>query len=90
MEEGKYTAKKDAKKKERDELNQLFRPTQKISKGADPKSVVCAFFKQGSCGKGDKCKFSHDLTKERKAEKRNMYEDGRDDEKTKGKSLCTR
>lgn len=48
--------------------------------GADPKSVVCAFFKQGQCGKGDKCKFSHDLTIERKAEKRSMYVDMRDDE----------
>ena len=37
--------------------------------GADPKSVVCAFFKQGQCTKGDKCKFSHDLTLERKCEK---------------------
>ncbi|KAJ8978229.1 hypothetical protein NQ317_016380 [Molorchus minor] len=48
--------------------------------GADPKSVVCAFFKQGQCGKGDKCKFSHDLSIERKGEKRSMYVDMRDDE----------
>lgn len=48
--------------------------------GADPKSIVCAFFKQGQCGKGDRCKFSHDLTVERKAQKRSMYVDMRDDE----------
>jgi len=36
---------------------------------------LCAFFKQGTCGKGDKCKFSHDLTIERKAEKRSLYVD---------------
>lgn len=48
--------------------------------GADPKSIVCAFFKQGQCGKGDRCKFSHDLAVERKAEKRSMYVDMRDDE----------
>lgn len=30
--------------------------------------------------KGDKCKFSHDLTIERKAEKRSLYCDMRDDE----------
>lgn len=48
--------------------------------GADPKSIVCAFFKQGQCGKGDKCKFSHDLTVERKAEKRSMYVDMRDED----------
>lgn len=60
--------------------NQLFRPvqTQKIEKGTDPKSVVCAFFKAGQCGKGDKCKFSHDLAMERKVEKRSMYVDMRD------------
>lgn len=48
--------------------------------GADPKSIVCSFFKQGQCGKGDRCKFSHDLTIERKAEKRSLYVDMRDDE----------
>lgn len=55
--------------------------------GVDPKSVVCAFFKQGQCTKGDKCKFSHDLSLERKCEKRSLYVDGRDDELEKGK-LC--
>ena len=46
--------------------------------GADPKSVLCEFFKQGLCTKGDKCKFSHDLNLERKSEKRSMYVDMRD------------
>lgn len=48
--------------------------------GADPKSVVCAFFKQGQCSKGDKCKFSHDLSLDRKGEKRSLYVDQRDAE----------
>jgi len=48
--------------------------------GADPKSVLCAFFKQGQCQKGNKCKFSHDLSVERKGEKRSLYADSRDDE----------
>lgn len=43
--------------------------------------MVCAFFKQGQCTKGDKCKFSHDLSIERKAEKRSLYCDMRDDDK---------
>ncbi len=52
--------------------------TQKISAGADPKSVLCLFFKQGHCSKGEKCKFSHDLSLENKAEKRSLYVDSRD------------
>ncbi|CAB1326952.1 unnamed protein product, partial [Coregonus sp. 'balchen'] len=53
---------------------------QKVAKGVDPKSVLCAFFKQGQCTKGDKCRFSHDLTLERKCEKRSLYFDKREDE----------
>ncbi|KAM7408313.1 hypothetical protein PAMA_002155 [Pampus argenteus] len=77
------TNKKVDKKKELDELNELFKPVvaaQKVSKGVDPKSVLCAFFKQGQCTKGDKCKFSHDLAMERKCEKRSVYVDERDEE----------
>jgi hypothetical protein len=43
----------------------------------DPKSIFCAFFKQGLCKKGAKCKFSHDPAVERKAAKRNVYADER-------------
>jgi hypothetical protein len=66
-----------------EELNALFRPVtaaQKVDKGVDPKSVLCAFFKSGQCGKGDKCKFSHDVTVERKSEKKNVYVDARQDD----------
>lgn len=75
--------KKSDKKRELEELNELFKPVvaaQKVSKGVDPKSVLCAFFKQGQCTKGDKCKFSHDLSMERKCEKRSVYVDERDEE----------
>jgi len=81
--EGEKGSKKADKKKELDELNELFKPVvaqQKVAKGVDPKSVLCAFFKQGQCTKGDKCKFSHDLTLERKCEKRSLYVDERDDD----------
>ena len=37
--------------------------------------MFCAFFKQGLCKKGDKCKFSHDPAVERKSAKRNIYLD---------------
>jgi len=48
--------------------------------------VLCVFFKAGSCEKGGKCKFSHDLNVGRKVEKKNLYEDGRE-EKMKGSFL---
>eukprot|EP01104_Vermistella_antarctica_P009345 TRINITY_DN2395_c0_g1_i2.p1 TRINITY_DN2395_c0_g1~~TRINITY_DN2395_c0_g1_i2.p1 ORF type:complete len:389 (-),score=121.55 TRINITY_DN2395_c0_g1_i2:39-1205(-) len=51
-----------------------------LAGGADPKSVLCSFFKAGTCRKGAKCKFSHDLTIERKSEKVNMFADRRKDE----------
>lgn len=75
------TSKKEEKKKELDELNAIFRPvtTQKVERGVDPKSVLCAFFKQGQCTKGDKCKFSHDLKIEKKSEKKSVYVDLRDE-----------
>ncbi|RMZ85901.1 hypothetical protein DV736_g6545, partial [Chaetothyriales sp. CBS 134916] len=46
----------------------LFKPvqTQKVPFGVDPKTVVCEFFRKGTCEKGKKCKFSHDLEKLRK------------------------
>ncbi|XP_052869819.1 zinc finger CCCH domain-containing protein 15 homolog [Anopheles cruzii] len=71
---------KEKKLKEQKELAKLFKPvaTQKLEVGADPKSVLCAFFKQGTCTKGDKCKFSHDLAVERKSEKRSIHFDMRD------------
>ncbi|XP_057379263.1 zinc finger CCCH domain-containing protein 15 homolog isoform X2 [Daphnia carinata] len=74
--------KKEAELKAQKEMQDLFKPVQpvqKVEKGADPKSILCAFFKQGTCGKGDRCKFSHDLEIERKAEKRSLYCDVRDD-----------
>lgn len=54
---------------------------QKVPFGVDPKTVLCQFFKKGHCDKGRKCKFSHDLAVERKAEKRSLYEDNRDKSK---------
>lgn len=48
--------------------------------GVDPKTVLCLFHKKGGCEKGRKCKFSHDLNIERKAAKKDLYTDSRDDE----------
>jgi len=44
----------------------------------DPKSVLCINFKAGHCANGDKCIFSHDLSTERKGEKRDAYSDQRE------------
>lgn len=79
--DGAKVSKKEEKKKELDELNAIFRPvtTQKVERGVDPKSVLCAFFKQGQCTKGDKCKFSHDLKVEKRSEKKSVYVDLRDE-----------
>ncbi|GAA6021302.1 hypothetical protein JCM10207_002690 [Rhodosporidiobolus poonsookiae] len=56
----------------------------KVPFGVDPKTVLCAFHKAGRCQKGNKCKFSHDLNQERKAQKASIYADQRDDKKPGG------
>ena len=70
--------------KRRKEEAALIKPvqTQKIPFGVDPKTVLCAFFKAGNCEKGNKCKFSHNLDVERKVEKRNLYDDSREQDKS--------
>ena len=52
---------------------------QKVPFGVDPKTVLCAFYKSGHCEKGTKCKFSHDPDVGRKVEKKNLYEDSREE-----------
>lgn len=73
-------AKLEEEKRKKEEAA-LLKPVQvqKVPFGVDPKTVLCAFFKAGTCDKGNKCKFSHDLNVGRKVEKRNLYDDGRDD-----------
>ncbi|KAJ1948165.1 Translation machinery-associated protein 46 [Linderina macrospora] len=65
------------------EMLELFKPvqTQKVPFGVNPKSVLCQFFKAGQCSKGDRCKFSHDLSIERKGQKMDIYTDKRDADK---------
>lgn len=62
------------------ETAELFKPVQvqKVPFGVDPKTVVCIFYKQGTCEKGKRCKFSHDLAVERRGEKKNLYQDTRE------------
>ena len=70
----------ERKKREREQAA-LLKPVQvqKVPFGVDPKTVLCAYFKAGHCERGSKCKFSHDKDVGRKVEKRNLYEDKRDE-----------
>lgn len=54
---------------------------QKVPFGVDPKSILCEFFKNGVCTKGNKCKFSHDPNVGRKDAKKDLYTDARADAK---------
>lgn len=75
-------AEKKAAEAAKKEVAELFKPvqTQKVPFGVDPKSVLCVYYKGGNCEKGRKCKFSHDLSIERKSQKKNLYEDSRGEE----------
>ncbi|KAG6917513.1 hypothetical protein DXG01_002260 [Tephrocybe rancida] len=73
-------AKADEEKRKKEEAA-LLKPvlTQKVPFGVDPKTVLCVYYKAGHCEKGNKCKFSHDLNVGRKVEKKNLYEDSREE-----------
>eukprot|EP01094_Clydonella_sp_ATCC50884_P009905 TRINITY_DN1942_c0_g1_i1.p1 TRINITY_DN1942_c0_g1~~TRINITY_DN1942_c0_g1_i1.p1 ORF type:complete len:390 (-),score=161.04 TRINITY_DN1942_c0_g1_i1:328-1446(-) len=68
-------------RKEQEEREKLLAGQGVVQKkptaGEDPKSILCAFFKAGSCRRGAKCKFSHDLAVERKGAKIDIYTDQR-------------
>lgn len=76
--------KKEEKKKSEAEqalLASLFKTVTSMPKGGelDTKSQICTFYKQGLCAKGNKCKFSHDLsTEEPILTKPDLYTDPRD------------
>ncbi|KAL3087697.1 hypothetical protein niasHS_008675 [Heterodera schachtii] len=78
-----FTPKKKQEDEDLKDINKIFKPVvqatqQKVSADVDPKSVLCVFFKQGLCTKGNKCKFSHDLSIQQKTMKKNLYVDSRD------------
>lgn len=76
---------RDAKKEQEKELSDLFKAVitvPKLAFGEDPKSVICPFFKAGRCDKGDRCKYSHDLSlNTRKSAKKDIHTDTRDEKK---------
>ncbi|GIL54317.1 hypothetical protein Vafri_9891 [Volvox africanus] len=68
-------------KKPEEEVGNIFAVAikqPKVPEGVDPKSIVCEFFRHNQCAKGNKCKFSHDLSVERKGPKISLYTDQRD------------
>ncbi|KAK5078281.1 Translation machinery-associated protein 46 [Lithohypha guttulata] len=90
LDEKRKEALKEQKEKEKaaseaakKEAAELFKPVQaqKVPFGVDPKTVLCEFFRKGTCEKGKKCKFSHDLDIVRKTQKRDLYVDERQQEK---------
>ncbi|KAK9448905.1 uncharacterized protein V1518DRAFT_416656 [Limtongia smithiae] len=84
-EKARALAEKKAAEKARLESAALFNPVavgQKVPFGVDPKTVLCIFFKQGTCTKGSKCKFSHNLDIERKTQKADLYTDSRETKRT--------
>ncbi|KAK9476638.1 hypothetical protein V1514DRAFT_321869 [Lipomyces japonicus] len=86
-EQARRLAEKKAADTARLEAAQLFNPVvqaQKVPFGVDPKTVICLFFKQGTCTKGNKCKFSHNLDVERKVQKIDLYTDNRETKKEEG------
>ncbi|GFG26037.1 translation machinery-associated protein 46 [Aspergillus udagawae] len=80
-EKARREAEKKAAEAAKKETLELFKPVQvqKVPFGVDPKTVLCVFYKQGNCEKGKKCKFSHDPNVERKAAKKDLYTDSRDE-----------
>ncbi|KAF7312665.1 Translation machinery-associated protein 46 [Mycena indigotica] len=69
----------EKRKKEEAELFKPVQAVQKIPFGVDPKTVLCVYYKAGHCDKGNKCKFSHNRDVDRKVEKKNLYEDSREE-----------
>eukprot|EP00008_Paramoeba_atlantica_P012336 CAMPEP_0201477752 /NCGR_PEP_ID=MMETSP0151_2-20130828/2724_1 /ASSEMBLY_ACC=CAM_ASM_000257 /TAXON_ID=200890 /ORGANISM="Paramoeba atlantica, Strain 621/1 / CCAP 1560/9" /LENGTH=415 /DNA_ID=CAMNT_0047858581 /DNA_START=64 /DNA_END=1311 /DNA_ORIENTATION=- len=79
-------SKKEIEAEKAAEYGKIFKPVvdnKKQEPGVDPKTILCQFFMQGTCKKGNKCRYSHDKTVLRKVNKIDMYTDVRKDEKEK-------
>ena len=82
-ENAEFEAKKAQKKLEEEKalLASLYKTVETVKskqdEEKDPKLTLCAYFKQGLCQKGKKCKYSHDLDIETKTEEIDIYTDQR-------------
>ena len=75
-------SKKEIEAEKAAEYGKIFKPVvdnKKQEPGVDPKTILCQFFMQGTCKKGNKCRYSHDKTVLRKVNKIDMYTDVRKD-----------
>lgn len=80
--------KKEEQKRETELLMKTTIQQPKVPAGVDPKSFVCELFKRGLCTRGDRCKYSHDLTLGTKAKhKIDLYTDKRDVASTKDSGM---
>lgn len=76
----KEESKKALKQKKKEEFAELFKSVQvqqKVPFGVNPKTILCQYYKMGTCTKGKNCKFSHDAGVERKSAKIDLYTDKR-------------
>lgn len=71
--------KREEQKRETELLMKTTVQQPKVPAGVDPKSFVCELFKRGLCLKGDRCKYSHDLSVGTKSKQKiDLYTDKRD------------
>lgn len=71
--------KREEQKRETELLMKTTIQQPKVPAGVDPKSFVCELFKRGLCTRGERCKYSHDLTLGTKAKQKiDLYTDKRD------------
>lgn len=80
--------KREEQKRETELLMKTTIQQPKVPAGVDPKSFVCELFKRGLCTRGERCKYSHDLTLGSKAKQKiDLYTDKRDVASTKDSGM---
>lgn len=80
--------KREEQKRETELLMKTTIQQPKVPAGVDPKSFVCELFKRGLCTRGDRCKYSHDLTLGSKTKQKiDLYTDKRDVASTKDNGM---
>ncbi|KDN43949.1 hypothetical protein K437DRAFT_236836 [Tilletiaria anomala UBC 951] len=79
--EAEKKAKAEAEKMRRELAADITIVQPKVPFGVDPKTITCEFWRAGKCDKDRKCKFAHSLDANRKAQKKDLYVDTREQER---------